>query len=376
MLTARLFRDYGRTGIAVVVLVTLAVLVPLLFVAVPQASAAHIPAYVVVLFGKYLTFALLAVSIDLIWGFCGILSLGHGAFFALGGYMMGMDLMHTIGQRGANPLLRFFVGFDSSLKLPLALVLALAVPGLLGFVFGFLAFRSRVNGVYLSIITQAMTFALMLAFFQDDIGFGGNTGLNDFRTIAGLPIDADGTRALLFALTALVLAAALIATQAIVTSKFGKVLVAIRDAQSRTRFVGYRIDRYQVVVFTFSAMLAGLAGALYVPQVGIINPGEFAPQNSIEAVIWVAVGGRGTLVGAALGAVLVNLGKTWLTDLLPSAWLFALGLLFILVTILMPKGILGLVNGWRRPRRAVTRDEPATSTLAVDAGLPAKLPGE
>ena len=262
------------------------------------------------------------------------------------------------------------------MKLPLALLLALAVPGLLAFVFGFLAFRSRVNGVYLSIITQAMTFALMLAFFRDDMGFGGNTGLNDFHTIAGFPIDADGTRAVLFALTALVLAASLVASQAIVGSKFGKVLVAIRDAQSRTRFVGYRIDRYQMVVFTFSAMLAGLAGALYVPQLGIINPSEFAPQNSIEAVIWVAVGGRGTLVGAALGAVLVNLGKTWLTDVLPSAWLFALGLLFILVTILMPKGILGLIDMWRRPGRFVAKDKPADSAVAIDAGLPAKVRGK
>ena len=365
----------GRIGIAVAMLVGLSIVVPLLFLATPEASAIHIPAYLVVLFGKYLSFALLAVSIDLIWGFCGILSLGHGAFFALGGYMMGMDLMHTIGQRGANPLLTFFVHFESPLKLPLAILLALAVPGLLGFVFGFLAFRSRVNGVYLSIITQAMTYALMLAFFRDDMGFGGNTGLNDFQQIAGFSIDAAGTRAFLFVLTALLLAASLIATQAIVTSKFGKILVAIRDAQSRTRFVGYRIDRYQVMVFTFSAMLAGVAGALYVPQVGIINPSEFAPQNSIEAVIWVAVGGRGTLAGAALGAVLVNLGKTWLTDVLPSAWLFALGLLFILVTILMPKGILGLVDQLRRPRRA-PKDEPASTALAVDAGLPAKLPGE
>ena len=374
-MTPRLLRGSGRTGLAVAALIAIAILVPVFFLATAPTSALHMPAYVVVLFGKYLSFALLAVSIDLIWGFCGILSLGHGAFFALGGYMMGLDLMHTIGQRGANPLLVFFVNFDSPLKLPLAILLALAVPGLLGFVFGFLAFRSRVNGVYFSIITQAMTFALMLAFFRDDMGFGGNTGLNDFQTIGGLPIDANGTRAFLFSLTALLLAAALIATQAIVTSKFGKVLVAIRDAQSRARFVGYRIDRYQVTVFTFSAMLAGLAGALYVPQLGIINPSEFAPQNSIEAVIWVAVGGRGTLVGAALGAVLVNLGKTWLTDVLPSAWLFALGLLFVLVTILMPKGLLGLLQARRRPRRA-ERDEPASTAVAIDAGLPAKLPGE
>ncbi len=375
MLAGHLIRDFGRTGIAVAILVALAIVVPLLLLATPTGSALHLPPYLVVLFGKYLTFALLAVSIDLIWGFCGILSLGHGAFFALGGYMMGMDLMHTIGQRGANPLLAFFVHFEGPMKLPLAVVLALFVPGLLAFAFGFLAFRSRVNGVYLSIITQALTYALMLAFFRDDLGFGGNTGLNDFKAIAGFPIDADGTRAALFALTALVLAASLMATRAIVHSKFGKVLVAIRDAQSRTRFVGYRIDRYQIAVFTFSAMLAGLAGALYVPQLGIINPSEFAPQNSIEAVIWVAVGGRGTLVGAALGAVLVNLGKTWLTDVMPSAWLFALGLLFVLVTILMPKGILGLADQWRSPRRRRAKADTANA-VAIDAGLPAKLPGE
>ena len=374
-------RAHRGTTAAVAVLLALAVAVPVLFLAVPPDSGLHLPAYLVVLFGKYLSFALLAVSIDLIWGFCGILSLGHGAFFALGGYMMGLDLMHTIGQRGANPLLTLFVHWDGALKLPCAVALTLAVPGLLGFVFGFLAFRSRVNGVYLSIITQAMTFALMLAFFRDDMGFGGNTGLNDFKTIAGFPIDADGTRAALFALTALVLAAALVATRATVASKIGQGRGAIRDAEARTRFVGYRIDRYQLVVFTASAMLAGLAGALYVPQLGIINPSEFAPQNSIEAVIWVAVGGRGTLVGAALGAVLVNAAKTWLTDVLPDAWLFALGLLFILVTILMPRGLLGLLDALRRPRRRPV-DEPraapqsAPIALATDAGLPAKLPGE
>ena len=375
MLIGTWLRAHGRTGIAVASLVALAILIPLLLLAVPADSALHMPPYLVKLFGKYLTFALLAVAIDIIWGYCGILSLGHGAFFALGGYMMGMDLMRDIGQRGANPLLKFFVTYDGWGKLPLALLLVVLVPGLLAFVFGFFAFRSRVNGVYLSIITQAMTYALLLAFFRDETGFGGNTGLNDFKAIAGFPIDANTTIAGLFALTALTLAVTLIVTQMIVSSKFGKILVSIRDAESRTRFVGYRVETYKVVVFTFSAMLAGIAGALFVPQVGIINPSEFAPQNSIEAVIWVAVGGRGTLVGAALGAVLVNLGKSFLTDAMPSAWLFALGLLFVLVTILMPKGILGLIDQWRRPPK-VKQDAPVSADVAIDAGLPAKLPGE
>lgn len=352
MLTSRLLRGDRPTRIAVLVLIGVGLVVPALFLALPRGAPLHIPSYLVVLFGKYLCYAMLAVSIDLIWGFCGILSLGHGAFFALGGYMMGMSLMHSVGQRGANALLMAFVGSQSGFKMPLAVVLALFVPGILAFGFGFLAFRSRVNGVYLSIITQALTYALMLAFFRDDLGFGGNTGLNDFSALAGFPIDADGTRAVLFALSAFLLGAVLLFTRWITESKFGKILVAIRDAPSRTRFVGYRIDRYQVMIFTLSAMIAGLAGALYVPQVGIINPSEFQPQNSIEAVIWVAVGGRGTLVGAALGAVLVNLGKTWLTDVLPSAWLFALGLLFILVTVLMPKGILGVLEQ-SRTRRAI-----------------------
>ena len=374
MLT-HLLRDHGRTTVAVAILVVLALVVPLLLLGVPAGSPLHLPPYVVVLFGKYLTYALLAVSIDLIWGYCGILSLGHGAFFALGGYVMGMDLMHTIGQRGANVILVHYVAFESWTKLPLTVLLAMAVPGLLAFVFGYLAFRSRVNGVYLSIITQAMTYALMLAFFRDDMGFGGNTGLNDFRAIAGYSIDSEGTRAALFALTALVLAAALVLTQAIVSSKFGKIMICIRDAEARTRFVGYRVETYKLVVWTFSAMLAGIAGALYVPQVGIINPSEFAPQNSIEAVIWVAVGGRGTLVGAALGGVLVNFGKTYLTDALPSAWLYALGLLFVVVTIFMPKGILGLVDQWRHPKRA--RVAPSLDMeAAIDAGLTPKLPLE
>ena len=250
----------------------------------------------------------------------------------------------------------------------------------LAFVFGFFAFRSRIKGVYLSIITQAMTFALMLAFFRNDMGFGGNNGLTDFKDILGFNIQAPGTRITLFVLSALTLIAALLLCRFVTTSKFGKVLIAIRDAESRTRFVGYRVENYKLVTFTLSAMLAGIAGALYVPQVGIINPGEFAPANSIEAVVWVAVGGRGTLVGAALGAILVNFGKTLLTGALPEAWLFALGLLFLLVTMFLPKGILGIWEQWRRtghspgvptPRSEDLDATPMAGDLPIPEGSPA-----
>ena len=335
-----------------------ALLVPVFFLATPAGSAVHMPAYLVALLGKYLCYALLALALDLVWGYCGILSLGHGAFFALGGYAMGMYLMRQIGARGvyANPILPDFMVFLNWKELPVtwwgfnsfsyAMLMVLLVPGVLAFCFGWFAFRSRVTGVYLSIITQAMTYALLLAFFRNDMGFGGNNGLTDFKDILGFNVQADGTRAALFSVSAIALGLGYLIARAVVTSKFGKVLIAIRDAESRTRFIGYRVETYKVVVFTLSAMMAGVAGALYVPQVGIINPGEFSPANSIEAVIWVAVGGRGTLVGAALGAVLVNFAQTWFTGAMPEVWLFALGLLFILVTIFLPKGILGAAGEW------------------------------
>ncbi|GEO13188.1 urea ABC transporter permease subunit UrtC [Microvirga aerophila] len=349
-----------------------AVLVPVLNVMTAPGSALHISDHLVPLLGKYLSFALLALSVDLIWGFCGILSLGHGAFFALGGYAMGMYLMRQIGPRGvyADPILPdfmvflnwkdlpwFWYGFD---WFPYAAIMVLLVPGALAFVFGWFAFRSRVTGVYLSIITQAMTFALMLAFFRNDMGFGGNNGLTDFKEILGFPLQSESTRIVLFVLSAVALAAGYLLCRWIVTSKLGKVLVAVRDAESRTRFLGYRVEHYKLAVFTVSAMLAGLAGALYVPQVGIINPGEFAPANSIEVVIWVAVGGRGTLAGAILGALVVNAGKTWFTGALPEFWLFALGGLFVFVTLLMPRGILGTAqDAWTRARaRLPSRSAP------------------
>ena len=375
MTTGRLPLGLGPVGIAfLAALAIAAVLVPVLNLAVPSGSPWHVPTTTVVLTGKYLCYALLALSIDLVWGYCGILSLGHGAFFALGGYAMGMHLMREIGPRGVygNPVLPDFMVFLNWRELPwywygfdqfwFACLMVLAVPGALAFVFGAFAFRSRVTGVYLSIITQAMTFALMLAFFRNDMGLGGNNGLTDFKEVLVFDLQSNATRSGLFALSALALGAGFLLCRAIVASKLGKVLVAIRDAESRTRFIGYRVERYKLFVFTLSAMMAGVAGALYVPQVGIINPGEFAPANSIEAVIWVAVGGRGTLVGAALGAVVVNAGKSWFTGALPELWLFALGGLFIFVTLFLPKGLLGLLPGRRRRAAPAADDqEPAAA---------------
>ena len=364
------------------------ILVPLSNLLLPASSPFQVPTYLMALFGKYLCYAILALSIDLIWGYCGILSLGHGAFFALGGYAMGMYLMRQIGSRGVygNPVLPDFMVFLNYKALPwywygfdmfwFAALMVLLVPGLLAFCFGWLAFRSRVTGVYLSIITQAMTYALLLAFFRNDFGFGGNNGLTDFKDILGFNVQAQGTRAALFVLSCLALALAFLICRAIVTSKLGKVLIAIRDAESRTRFLGYRVENYKLFVFTLSACMAGVAGALYVPQVGIINPGEFAPGNSIEAVIWVAVGGRGTLIGAALGAVVVNYAKTVFTSgFLAPYWLFMLGALFILVTLLLPKGIVGTVKDWWAGRREQLAADEASAAAEDGVTKPGLKPG-
>jgi urea transport system permease protein len=358
-------RSFDRGAIAfLATLAAIGILVPLLNLVVPASSPFYLSSYFVALFGKYLCFGLLALSIDLIWGFCGILSLGHGAFFALGGYAMGMYLMRQIGTRGvyAHPVLPDFMVFLNWPELPVywygfqhfayAAFMVLFVPGLLAFVFGWFAFRSRVTGVYLSIITQALTFALMLGFFRNNLGFGGNNGLTDFKDILGFNVQAPTTRAALFVSSTLALMLGFIICRVVVSSKFGKVLVAIRDAEARARFLGYRVEAYKLFVFTLSACMAGVAGALYVPQVGIINPSEFSPGNSIEAVIWVAVGGRGTLTGAVLGAVLVNYGKTYFTSgLLAPYWLFVLGGLFVAVTLLLPRGIVGTIHHhWREWR--------------------------
>jgi urea transport system permease protein len=376
--------------IFVVLLMAIAIIVPLLNLLVPPSSPFHISNYYVGLFGKYICYALLALSIDLIWGYCGILSLGHGAFFALGGYAMGMYLMRQIGGRGvyANPILPDFMVFLNWTELPLywygfqsfpyAILMVLLVPGALAFVFGWFAFRSRVTGVYLSIITQAMTYALLLAFFRNDFGFGGNNGLTDFKDILGFNIQAQGTRAALFAISTLALLLGFLICRVIVTSKLGKVLVAIRDAETRTRFLGYRVESYKLFVFTLSACMAGVAGALYVPQVGIINPSEFSPANSIEAVIWVAVGGRGTLIGAALGAVVVNYAKTYFTSgFLAAYWLFLLGGMFVAVTLFLPRGIVGTYRHLmdkRRERTRVQASEAAESAAAEDGVMTGSSP--
>ncbi len=375
-----LFGAGNRAATAMVVLLLLAaVLVPVLNLAIPANSAAHVPTWVVSLLGKYLAFALLALSVDLIWGYCGILSLGHGAFFALGGYAMGMHLMREIGGRGVygnaelpdfmvflnwQELPWYWHGFES---FPFAVLMVTLVPGLLALVFGWFAFRSRVGGVYLSIITQALTFALMLAFFRNDMGFGGNNGLTDFKDVLGFDLQADTTRAALFALTATLLAGAYLLCRFIVASRLGKVLISIRDQESRVRFLGYRVEYYKLFVFVVSAVMAGIAGALYVPQVGIINPSEFAPGNSIEIVIWVAIGGRGTLHGAILGAILVNYLKTWFTGAIPELWLFGLGGLFIAVTLFLPKGVIGLLR-----KRERADGGGATGAMAMKAGEPAE----
>ena len=349
------------TVITLVAVIGAAVLLALLNQLTAPGSAVHVPTYVLALAGKYVCFAMLALAVDLVWGFGGILSLGHAAFFALGGYAMGMYLMRQIGTRGvygnANlPDFMVFLGWHDLpwywygfSWFPFAVLMVVLVPGLLALVFGWLAFRSRVTGVYLSIITQALTYALLLAFFRNDMGFGGNNGMTDFKDILGFSVQADSTRSGLLVISALFLCAQFLMARYVVTSRFGKVLIAVRDTENRTRFLGYRPESYKLVVWVLSAVMAGIGGALYVPQVGIINPSEFAPGNSIEAVIWVAVGGRGTLAGAIIGALVVNFGKTWFTGAFPEVWLYALGFLFIFVTLFLPKGVMGLFA--RRQRR-------------------------
>jgi urea transport system permease protein len=349
-----------RSGVVVLgLLAAVAVLAPALNLAVPESSALHLSPYALMLIGKYMCYAILALAVDLVWGYLGILSLGHAAFFALGGYAMGMYLMRQIGTRGVygHPVLPdfmvflnwdalpwFWLGFD---RFWFAMIMVVLAPGLLAFVFGWLAFRSRVTGVYLSIMTQALSYALMLAFFRNDMGFGGNNGFTDFKDILGFDLQQPVTRVVLVMATAAALAASYAMCRWIVRSRAGRVMRAIRDAESRTRFLGYSVESYKLWVFVFSAVIAGVAGALYVPQIGIINPSEFEPINSIEAVIWVAVGGRGTLYGALAGAVLVNYGKTYFTAALPEVWLYALGAIFVGVTLFLPHGVMGLVPGRR-----------------------------
>ncbi|MFT5690684.1 MAG: urea transport system permease protein [Oceanicoccus sp.] len=353
--------DKGGKRLLLLIL-TIAVVFPASNLMLPESSFFYVSDYTLTLVGKYLCLALLALSVDLIWGYCGILSLGHGAFFGLGGYAMGMYLMRQIGDRGVygNPELPDFMVFLDWHELPwfwlgfdnfgFAMLMVVLVPGILAFVFGWLAFRSRVTGVYFSIITQALTYALLLAFFRNDMGFGGNNGLTDFKEILGFSLQSDTTRSVLFGLSAVALILFYLLCRWIVDSKFGRVLIGIRDAESRTRFTGYKVEYFKLFVFVLSAIIAGVAGALYVPQVGIINPGEFAPLNSIEVVVWVAIGGRGTLYGAVLGALLVNYAKTYFTGAMPEVWLFMLGGLFVVSTIYLPKGVVGVFQSYQLKR--------------------------
>jgi urea transport system permease protein len=353
-------------------------LVPALNQYVADGSALHVPDRMIPLLGKFLCYALVALAMDLVWGYTGVLSLGHAVFFALGGYAMGMYLMRAIGKEGVyrSELPDFMVFLDWK-ELPwywhgfnhfgFAASMALLVPGVLALIFGFFAFRSRIKGVYFSIITQALTFALMLLMFRNDTGFGGNNGLTDFKRLLGYPLAEQTTKRALYVISALALLFAYLLCRYIVTSKLGRVLLALRDAESRVMFSGYNPLQYKLFVWTLSAMLCGVAGALYAPQVGIINPSELAPANSIEIAIWVAVGGRSTLIGGVLGAIIVNGLKSWLTAAYPDIWLYVLGALFIAVTLFLPNGVVGLFTARRSREKqpvVVEEEEP------VFAGIP------
>ena len=381
--TSSMMKKMSSLHIVIAVLFVSTLYVTLCNLIFPEGSFLHVSNYTVSLLGKYLCYALLALAVDLVWGYCGILSLGHGAFFALGGYAMGMYLMRQIGDRGVygNPELPDFMVFLNWTELPwywagsdnplVMVLMVFAGPGLLAYIFGSLAFRSRVSGVYLSIMTQAMTYALLLSFFRNEMGFGGNNGLTDFKEIFGFSLQSPDTKLALFVATAVALAIGYAISHFIVNSKMGRVVTAIRDSESRVRFVGYKPEHYKVWIFVVSAMLAGVAGALYVPQVGIINPGEFSPLNSIEIVIWVAIGGRGTLYGALVGAIVVSYAKTRFTAIMPEAWLFGLGGLFVLVTLLLPKGLAGLVfntmDKVSAPKESEAKETDATPEIKATA---------
>jgi urea transport system permease protein len=353
----RLERVMSPRGYAVfgALLLIGALLVPLLNASVDPSSGLHLPDYLVTLFGKFVCFATVAVAMDLLWGYAGILSLGHGVFFALGGYAMGMYLMLAIGEAGVyrSKLPDFMVFLDWK-ELPwfwrpmdnffVAVIAAMLVPGLLAYCFGFFAFRSRIRGVYFSIITQALTFAMMLLFFRNETGLGGNNGLTNFKEIYGYSLHERSTKLGLYVFSVIGLFGSFLIARFVTTSKAGRVLRAIRDEESRTMFAGYNPTNYKLFVYVLSAVICGFAGALYVPQVGIINPSELQPSNSIEMAIWVAVGGRGSLIGAPIGAFVVNGAKSWFTVAMPEFWLYVLGALFIAVTLFLPRGLVGALE--------------------------------
>ena len=377
----RLTQFHNKRGwlIFAVLSLGITVLIPLLN-GLPRSFPLSVPDSMIPLMGKFLCFGIAAIAMDLIWGYTGILSLGHSLFFALGGYAMGMYLMRSIAGEGVyrSNLPDFMVFLDWKV-LPwywhgfqsfwFAMAMVVAVPGVLAFVFGWFAFRSRIKGVYLSIVTQALTYAAMLLFFQNATGFGGNNGLTDFKRLLGYSLQAQSTKRALYLATAIALVATYLIARFVVTSKLGRVLRAVRDAELKTRFCGYESTRYKTFVWTLSAILCALAGALYVPQVGIINPSEMQPSNSIELAIWAAVGGRGTLIGPLVGALFLNGAKSFLTAAFPSAWLYVLGGIFVLVTLFLPQGILGL-GVFRRLGRAsapAATAEPKASVVAPTA---------
>ncbi|MEW6664994.1 MAG: urea ABC transporter permease subunit UrtC [Thermodesulfobacteriota bacterium] len=369
-------RQWVTTACAAAVLL---VVIPLSNRLIPEGSPMHMPDYMIMLLGKFLCFAMVALAMDMIWGYTGILSLGHGVFFSLGGYAMGMHLMRVMSGEGVyrSHLPDFMVFLDWK-ALPwywhgfdmfwFTLLMIVAVPGMLALMVGFLAFRSRITGVYFSILTQAMTYALMLLFFRNETGFGGNNGLTDFKHLLGFSLQDPATKTGLYMISALSLMSCYLACRAITASKAGRVLAAIRDAEGRVRFSGYESLHYKLFVWTLSAVICGIAGALYVPQVGIINPSEMAPANSIEMAVWVAVGGRGTLTGAVTGALLVNGAKSYLTAAWPELWLYFLGALFVGTTLFLPHGLMGLATPmgrlFMRMGKALHRQEaPRGSTL-------------
>ena len=353
----------GGWSAFIVALIVVCAVAPVLNLWVPAGSMFHLSDYAVALLGKIMCYAICALAMDLIWGYTGILSLGHGLFFALGGYVMGMYLMRQIGRDGnyQSDLPDFMVFLDWK-ELPwhwalsdsffATLVLIVAVPGVIAFVFGYFAFRSRIKGVYFSIITQALTYAAMLLFFRNETGFGGNNGFTDFKRILGMPLATQGMRMALFVLTGVTLLGFYLWARWLVNSKFGRVLQAVRDAESRVMFCGYNPLPYKLTIWTISAVMCGVAGALYVPQVGIINPGEMSTAASIEIAIWTAVGGRASLIGPIVGAFIVNGAKSWLTVAFPEIWLYFLGALFIVVTLFLPQGVVGLVKKLRAGRSA------------------------
>jgi urea transport system permease protein len=373
--------DPARAGL-ILFAVLMCVGVPILSQLPADDSVFKVPDYLVALLGKFMCFGIVALAMDLVWGFAGILSLGHGVFFALGGYAMGMYLMRAMAGEGVyrselpdfmvfldwKELPWFWYGFDNFF---FALVMALFVPGILALVFGFFAFRSRIGGVYFSIITQALTFAFMLYFFRNDAGFGGNNGLTDFKRIYGYALAEPSTKVALYAISAVALVGTYLLCQFVVTSKLGQVVRAMRDHEGKVMFTGYNPHHLKLFVWTLSAVLCGLAGALYVPQVGIINPSEMEPANSIEMAIWVAVGGRATLIGAPLGAFLINGAKSWFTASFPDYWLYFLGCLFILVTLYLPDGVVGAIKRRMNARRSAEPGASKPGMPAADSAEPA-----